>query len=173
MPDLDVDDILKTAHAMAEAARSAVLPFFRSENLGTANKLTDGYDPVTEADKGAERAMRAVLAQMRPDDAIIGEEYGSDEGRSGLTWVLDPIDGTRAFIKRKPHFVVSVGIIEDGVCVAGALYNPLTFEAFDAHLQGGAALNGKPIRVTDSPHIEGISMIGYDFKFKALKVWRA
>lgn len=130
MPDLDATEIQRTAHAMAEAARSAVLPFFRSGNLGEANKLAGGYDPVTEADKKAERAMRAVLAEMRPHDAIIGEEYGASAGESGLTWVLDPIDGTRAFVAGTPTWGVLIALSDVSGPVFGMIDQPYIGERF-------------------------------------------
>ena len=90
-------DAVSVACALADAARAAIMPHFRA--LSAIENKLDGhdFDPVTEADKAAERAMRAVLADLRPDDAIHGEEYGLKEGTTGWTWVLDPIDGTRAF----------------------------------------------------------------------------
>ena len=94
---------------MADAARAVILPHFRT-SLQTDNKLSEGFDPVTEADRAAERAMRAVLAERRPDDAIFGEEYGVQHGTSGLTWVLDPIDGTRAFISGTPTWGVLIAV---------------------------------------------------------------
>lgn len=102
--------LVATAHEMADAARTAILPWFRRSNLTADNKLTDGFDPVTEADRAAEQAMRAVLAERRPDDAILGEEFGHQTGTSGLTWVLDPIDGTRAFISGTPTWGVLIAV---------------------------------------------------------------
>ncbi|MBU2980764.1 histidinol-phosphatase [Lentibacter algarum] len=151
MPDIDAIEILRTAHAMAEAARGAVLPFFRGNNLGTANKLAGGYDPVTEADKGAERAMRAVLADMRPDDAIIGEEYGSDAGSTGLTWVLDPIDGTRGFVSGTPTWGVLIGLNDSSGPVFGMIDQPYIGERFwgglgYAEMQGPQGANALKAR---------------------------
>ena len=94
----DIQELTDVAHALADAARQAILPYFRGAALATENKLEGGYDPVTVADRAAEQAMRAVLAARRPQDAILGEEFGSQPGTSGLTWVLDPIDGTRGFV---------------------------------------------------------------------------
>lgn len=104
-------ELVATAHAMADAARVAILPHFRGQDLAADNKLSEGFDPVTEGDRAAERAMRAVLAERRPDDAILGEEYGAQDGTSGLTWVIDPIDGTRAFISGTPTWgtLIAVG----------------------------------------------------------------
>lgn len=73
---MDRTDIFETAAAMADAARGQTLPLFRSAGLRPDNKLADGFDPVTEADRASEQAMRAILAERRPDDAILGEEFG-------------------------------------------------------------------------------------------------
>jgi histidinol phosphatase-like enzyme (inositol monophosphatase family) len=103
-----VRDTLAFAHTLADAARTAILPYFRGGGL-IENKAETGFDPVTEADKAAERAMRALIATHRPDDAIIGEEFDDQIGQSGWTWVLDPIDGTRAFIAGTSTWGVLIG----------------------------------------------------------------
>lgn len=95
-------DLIRVANALADAAREAVLPYFRSTDLTADNKLSEGFDPVTEGDRAAEKAMRALLADLRPEDGIFGEEFGAKEGTSGLIWVLDPIDGTRGFLSGTP-----------------------------------------------------------------------
>jgi len=113
MTDMPLDDIA-VAHAMADAARAAILPHFRRADLVAENKETAGFDPVTKADRAAELAMRAVLAQHRPDDGILGEEFADAQGTSGRIWVLDPIDGTRAFISGTPTWGVLIALGADG-----------------------------------------------------------
>lgn len=95
-------ELLSVAHAMADAARPIAMQYFRADGQGIENKLKGDFDPVTVADRAIERAMRDILAARRPDDAILGEEYGQSEGSSGLTWVLDPIDGTRGTFLARP-----------------------------------------------------------------------
>lgn len=139
---MDHDAIFTTAHALADAARDAVLPHFRSSALLTDNKLDDGrFDPVTEADRSAERAMRAVLAELRPDDAILGEEYGPRAGRSGLTWVLDPIDGTRAFLSGAPTWGVLIALSDADGPLYGMIDQPYIGERFEGGL-GRAQMSG-------------------------------
>ena len=123
-------EILRVAHAMADAARSAILPWFRKPGLGADNKLEGGFDPVTEADRAAERAMREVLARERPDDAILGEEYGHSAGKNGLTWVLDPIDGTRGFISGTPTWGVLIALSDETGPMMGIVDQPYTGERF-------------------------------------------
>jgi myo-inositol-1(or 4)-monophosphatase len=84
--------------------------------------------PVTVADRGAERAMRAVLAEHFPDHGILGEEYGLDRPEAPLRWVLDPIDGTRAFITGRPTFGTLVGLLRDGAPILGVIDQPVTGE---------------------------------------------
>lgn len=124
------DDLKRAAHALADAARDAVLPYFRQAGLGADNKLEGGFDPVTEGDRAAERAMRAVLAEMRPDDTIIGEEYGTQAGSSGLTWVLDPIDGTRGFLSGTPTWGVLIAVGGAGGPEFGVIDQPYIGERF-------------------------------------------
>ncbi|MBK4215092.1 histidinol-phosphatase [Paracoccus caeni] len=130
----DAQDIIATAHDMADAARAAILPLFRSAGLAADNKYTKGFDPVTEADRAAERAMREVLAERRPNDSILGEEYGRTEGSSGLTWILDPIDGTRAFICGAPSWGVLIGLSDGSDIIYGIIDQPYIGERFEGGL---------------------------------------
>ncbi|MBS0126629.1 histidinol-phosphatase [Thetidibacter halocola] len=132
-PDL-AQDLRATADALADAASSAILPHFRMVGLTADNKKTDGFDPVTVADRAAEKAMRAVLAQRRPDDAILGEEFGVTEGRSGLTWVLDPIDGTRGFLAGTPTWGVLIAVSDAQGPILGVIDQPYTGERFTGGL---------------------------------------
>lgn len=140
MPDMDHADIIDTAHALADAARAAILPLFRSP-LIAENKRPDGFDPVTQADRAAETAMRAILAKRRPDDAVLGEEFGAQPGSSGLTWVLDPIDGTRAFICGAPSWGVLIGVTDATAPIYGLIDQPYIGERFEGGL-GLARLAG-------------------------------
>jgi myo-inositol-1(or 4)-monophosphatase len=130
------------AHALADRAGAAVLPHFR-RRLAVANKAgTRGqYDPVTVADRAAERAMRAAIAEAFPDHGIIGEEFAPRPGAGSHKWVLDPIDGTRAFIMGSPLWGTLIGLVEDGVPILGLMDQPFTRERFwatggRAHLRG-------------------------------------
>ncbi|MEM7547666.1 MAG: inositol monophosphatase family protein [Pseudomonadota bacterium] len=125
-----IEELTETAHAMADAARVPILQHFRSDKLSVDNKLADGFDPVTAADKAAEAAMRAVLAVHRPEDAIHGEEQGQTPGSSGLTWVIDPIDGTRAFMCGAPVFGTLIAVHEGAAPILGIIDQPYTGERF-------------------------------------------
>lgn len=104
---------IELAHALAEAARAAILPYFRAPDLVEASKNAHRFDPVTQADRAAEDAMRALLSQHRAEDGVWGEEFGVANGSSGRVWVLDPIDGTRAFISGTPTWGVLIALAHD------------------------------------------------------------
>lgn len=118
------------AEKMADVAGRAILPFFRTSGLIADNKDIRGFDPVTQADREAEKAMRALLAQKRPADSILGEEFGAYQGSSGLTWVLDPVDGTRGFISGTPTWGVLIALADENGPVLGIIDQPYTGERF-------------------------------------------
>jgi len=115
---------------MADAARAAVLPYFRAWNLEVENKDPNGFDPVTAADRTAERAIRGVLAARRPDDGFLGEEHGTVKGSSGLIWVVDPIDGTRGFISGTPTWGVLIAVGAGNGPLFGLIDQPYIRERF-------------------------------------------
>jgi histidinol phosphatase-like enzyme (inositol monophosphatase family) len=121
---------LEVLDKMADAARAAILPFFRQVGLAAENKLEAGFDPVTVADRAGEQAMRAVLADHRPEDGIWGEEFGQAPGQSGRTWVLDPIDGTRGFISGTPTWGVLIALSDESGPILGAIDQPYIGERF-------------------------------------------
>jgi histidinol phosphatase-like enzyme (inositol monophosphatase family) len=120
----------RTAEDLAGVAAARSLPLFRSSGLIATSKLTSGFDPVTDADREAERAMRALLAERRPEDGILGEEFGPVAGRSGLTWVLDPIDGTRAFLSGATTWGTLIGLDAGDGPILGLIDQPYTRERF-------------------------------------------
>ena len=124
-------DIRRIAHLLADAARDAILTYFRSQGLAADNKMATGFDPVTEADRAAERVMRDILLKHRPDDAILGEEFGHTPGHSGLTWVLDPIDGTRGFISGTPTWGVLIAVSDHTGPFYGIIDQPYIAERFE------------------------------------------
>jgi histidinol phosphatase-like enzyme (inositol monophosphatase family) len=134
-------DLVATAHALADAARNATLLHFRTPGLTADNKETQRFDPVTVADRLSEERMREILAARRPQDAILGEEYGAKPGTSGLTWVLDPIDGTRSYLSGTPTWGVLVAVSDADGPVYGIIDQPYIGERFEGGL-GRAEVNG-------------------------------
>ncbi len=125
---------------------------------------------VTETDIAVNEYLAEMLTKARPDYGWLSEETKDDHSRHACprTFVVDPIDGTRAFIDRSPNFAVSVAVIEDGRPIAGALYNPLKDELYQATRGGGATLNSKVIRVSERKSLAGARMVGYPRKFRRL-----
>lgn len=123
-------ELWRTAEDLADVAAAQCLPRFRSDGLVARNKAASGYDPVTEADRAAEAAMRDLLSRRRPQDAVLGEELGATQGVSGLTWVLDPIDGTRAFVSGAPTWGILIGLDAGDGPVLGLIDQPFTGERF-------------------------------------------
>ena len=125
---------------LAAAAAEQTLPRFRSRGT-VENKLAGGFDPVTEADQECERALRALIKAEFPDHGILGEEHGSENIDSSHVWIIDPIDGTRAFISGLPVWGTLVGLTIHGEAVAGMMAQPFTGELFYA-LGDGAFYEG-------------------------------
>jgi len=119
-------------------------------------------DPITEADVAVDNLICARIAAARPGDGWLSEESRDDPARLARkrVWIVDPIDGTLAFIKKRPHFTVSIALVEAGTPVLGAVFNPMLGELFEAEAGGGARLGGVPIKVSSQPVIEGCRMLG-------------
>ncbi|MBV8455229.1 MAG: inositol monophosphatase family protein [Acetobacteraceae bacterium] len=122
---LDREALVAAAQAAADVAGAVIRPFFRS-NLTIAHKAD--RTPVTIADRTAEQAMRAVLSERFPEHGLQGEEFGIDLPEARLRWVLDPIDGTKAFITGRPQFGTLIALMEDGVPILGIIDQPVTRE---------------------------------------------
>jgi histidinol phosphatase-like enzyme (inositol monophosphatase family) len=120
---------------IAEAAAAETLPRFRQQGA-VSNKLSGGFDPVTEADREAERAIRALINAEFPEHGILGEEHGIENASSSHVWVIDPIDGTRAYISGLPVWGTLVGLTVDGDAVAGMMSQPFTGELYYANTTG-------------------------------------
>lgn len=142
----------------------------REQGVSVAASKSSSVDIVTEADREVERFIRAAITTARPDDGFFGEESGAEKGTSGLTWVVDPIDGTVNFLYGIPHYAVSIAVVEGEpdpltwAAVAGAVINPASGELFTATAGGGALLNGQPIGV--APFVElDQSLVGTGFAY--------
>ena len=124
------EDLAAFLDEMAEVSGRAILPWFR-QRLDVENKLGDGaFDPVTVADRAAEEAMRRLLAERFPEHGILGEEFGREREDAEHVWVLDPIDGTRAFISGLPVWGTLIGLKHFGRPVLGTMHQPFTGERF-------------------------------------------
>lgn len=132
---------IELAGRLADAAGNSIRPFFRA---GFDHEAKADHSPVTEADRAAEAAIRAILDRECPNDAIIGEEYGEKPGGSGRTWVIDPIDGTVSFMAGRPIFGTLIALMEDGWPVLGLIDQCITQERWIGAAGHGTTLNGRP-----------------------------
>jgi myo-inositol-1(or 4)-monophosphatase len=121
---------------LAEASGEKILPFFRT-NLTVNHKGGGSFDPITEADRAAEMAMRTLISRNFPDHGIIGEEHGKERTDAEYVWVLDPIDGTKSFINGMPTWGTLIGLLRFGEPVFGLMHQPFIRERFSG--DGGAA----------------------------------
>jgi fructose-1,6-bisphosphatase/inositol monophosphatase family enzyme len=112
------------------ASARVILPLFRADHGLEDKGGAAGFDPVTAADKGAESAIRALIAKHYPGHGVIGEEYGEDRPNAEFVWVIDPIDGTRAFIAGLPLWTTLVGLRHLGTPVLGSIGQPVLGEVF-------------------------------------------
>lgn len=155
------------AVATAEAAGAAILPHFRAAIAVTDKAAGRGaYDPVTEADRGAEAAIRAAIAREFPGHGILGEEHGQVAGREPWTWVIDPIDGTRSFILGQLHWATLIALNDGTRPVVGVTHQPFVGETFvgiagaGAHWQRGG--ERRAMRTRACPGIAGAAVATTD-----------
>lgn len=126
----DFNSLLKCAHELADAAGPAVLKHFRRP-LDITNKADGGaFDPVTKADHAAERVILKMLKARFPDHGVLGEEFGANGKESRFNWIIDPIDGTRAFIMGSPLWGTLIGLLDHGTPCLGIMDQPFTGERF-------------------------------------------
>jgi len=139
------------------AAAEAIAPLFRGQH-GLVDKIGGegirGFDPVTEADKGAERAIRKLIAERYPEHGVIGEEYGEDRPDAEFVWVLDPVDGTRAFIAGLPLWCTLIGLKHQGRAVLGSIGQSYMDELYIGHAGGSRLIargESRPLKVRPCP----------------------
>lgn len=155
----DIASDIALARRLADAAWGAIRPHFR--NLADVDHKTEtgkaGFDPVTEADRAAELAMRAIIADERPDDGVTGEEFPDTPSSSGWRWYFDPIDGTRAFVAGLPVWTTLIALVDpDGQPVMGVIDQPVLGERYIGGPEGTVletSAGSSPIRVSGNPDL--------------------
>lgn len=158
-------DDLALAEQAARAAGGVLMSYFgrAAEGLDVKSSPTD---PVSDADREAERTIRELILGARPDDGLIGEEGSADAPASGRTWIVDPLDGTVNFLYGLRTWAVSVALEDpDGLSV-GVVFNPVDDECFSARRGGGALMNGRRIHVTGCPSLDR-AMVATGFSYEA------
>lgn len=138
---MKLDDDIALALRLADAAGAAIRPYFRSD---MPPERKEDATPVTLADRAAEEAMRRILKAEVPRDTVIGEEFGSEAGTSGRSWVLDPIDGTAGFLAGRAIFGTLVALVVEGWPVLGVIDQPILGERWVGASGRPTTLNGKP-----------------------------
>jgi myo-inositol-1(or 4)-monophosphatase len=136
-------ELVAFANRLADASGEAIRPWFRVQ-LDVTDKGTGraGFDPVTEADREAEAALRRLIKSTYPKHGILGEEYGREPGEDPLTWVLDPIDGTRAFICGMPQWGTLIALNDGMRPILGVLDQPISHERWVGHAGGAELVTG-------------------------------
>ena len=126
----ELRELIAFGQELCDLSDRATLPRFR-KSIAVANKdRVGGFDPVTEGDKAAEKAIRTAIRKRYPSHGILGEEFGDHDHDASFRWVIDPIDGTRAFIIGMPLWGTLIGLTRDGVPLLGAMSQPFTGERF-------------------------------------------
>jgi len=139
-------DDLALAQALADAAGAVIRPYFRAQ---VPVEIKPDASPVTLADRAAEAAMRRLVEAARPDDGIIGEEYGPVRAGARRQWVFDPIDGTRSFIAGRPLFGTLIALLDDGVPVLGIIDQCIAGDRWAGAIGQPTTLNGVAVRTRD------------------------
>jgi myo-inositol-1(or 4)-monophosphatase len=158
-------ELLDLARRAARGAGELLLDRFSGRASGVESKSTP-TDLVSDADLAADGYLQTFIAKERPDDGFITEESEGRRSSSGVTWVLDPLDGTVNYLFRIPWWSVSVAVEDAEGVIAGAVYHPSLDEMFTATRGGGAFLNEEPIRVSDRTDI-GTALIATGFSYDA------
>lgn len=157
MNDRSLRECIDFACAVTAKAGKAILPHFRSQVAAEDKGGALGYDPVTVADQAAERVIRAEIRRIFPEDGIFGEECGQEAGRSGRTWLIDPIDGTKAFIMGQLHWGTLLALNDGSGPVVGVMHQPYVGETFAGSRLGSELRRGSSkqrLRCRPCPRIE-------------------
>jgi histidinol-phosphatase len=154
-----LDDDLALAHDLADAADAITMSRFRATDLVVETK--PDMTPVSEADRRVEETIRATLRGARPDDGVVGEELPDTGGGSGRRWIVDPIDGTKSYVRGIPVYATLIALEADGELVLGLASAPALGRRWWATRGGGAFRDGEPIRVSRVGAIED-AHLAYD-----------
>jgi len=144
------DELVAFAGRLAEASGPVIRKYFRTP-IGVEDKAD--WSPVTIADRETETAVRALIEREYPDHGIIGEEHGATKPGASHQWVIDPIDGTKAFITGKPMFGTLVALLRDGIPILGMIDQPVTRERWLGATGHASTFNGSPARVRACPEL--------------------
>jgi histidinol-phosphatase len=163
------NDDLRLAHVMADSVDAQTMARFRSLDLQVETK--PDLTPVTDADKSAEEAIRSQLSRVRPRDAVLGEEYGST-GHGSRRWIIDPIDGTKNFVRGVPVWATLIALVDDGQPVVGLVSAPALGKRWWA-AQGTGAYMGKSLAAATRLRVSNVSQLSdASLSYSSLSGWR-
>ena len=155
MTPMQLEAALAAAREAAQAAAEVIRHYWRR---GVEVEIKSDATPVTVADREAEQAIRKVLHAALPEASIYGEEFGLDGVRDGLLWLVDPLDGTKSFVRRTPFFSTQIALMDHGELVLGVSSAPVYGETMWAHAGGGAWFEGERVRVADTAEMAQASI---------------
>jgi histidinol-phosphatase len=163
-----LDRALAAATAAARAAGAIAMKYYTS---GFEVTLKADRTPVTQADREAEEAIVAALGRAYPEWGFLGEEFGA-RGATDVRWIIDPIDGTKNFVRRIPVWATLLALEERGEVVAGVIHNPVTGELFAARRGGGTFLNGRRVSVSDIGELGSAALLHAGLRlYRKAGVW--
>ena len=163
---MDFESVKRVAVAAAYKGARVIMPFYG--RLLKINKK-GAIDLVTEADTGSEKIIIETIRTKFPGHSILAEESGLNDGNSESKWIIDPLDGTTNFTHQLGLFAVSIAFALNGEVVVGVVLNPVTGELFTAIKDRGAALNGKPIKVSNINKVsESLLVTGFPYNHKTI-----
>jgi myo-inositol-1(or 4)-monophosphatase len=160
-----VSSDLELAERAARKAGEVLMTYYGRAPEGLASK-TSATDPVSDADREAERVIRELLSGERPDDGLVGEEGSRIEGEHSRYWIVDPLDGTVNFLYGLRAWGVSIALEDEHGLAVGVVFNPVSGECFTAERGKGAAMSGRPIHVTDCRSLDR-AMVSTGFSYES------
>lgn len=155
MTEIDPKTFLPVAMAAAEAARKLILSYYNGE---FEIEIKDDQTPVTVADRGAEKVIRELISEAFPEHGIFGEEFGSDNKNTDFLWLIDPIDGTKSFVKRYGMFSTQIALMHRGELILGVSCAPAMGELVWATRGGGAYNQNGALQISDITEIDNASI---------------
>lgn len=162
-PSEEYQELARLAAELAVEAGQLLTAGHHADHTGLTTK-TSSTDMVSDVDRASEELIDRRLSELRPQDGIVGEEGASRPGTSGLSWIIDPLDGTTNYLYGFPSFSVSIAAALDGTVVAGAVHDPTHGETFVAGLGCGATCNGRPLQVAGPPTL-ATALVGTGFSY--------
>ena len=180
LSEVDASTLSELRSLCEQIARDAgAFAYEQRRRLGAGSRVahdtkSSDVDPVTEFDRATEQLVVDRLRTARPDDSIVGEEGADHQGTSGFEWHVDPIDGTVNFVYDLPGWCTSIGVLRDGVPIAGAVYAPVVDELYSAALGHGATVNGVSLSVSGATELAtSLAATGFSYHLDQRRVEQA